>query len=142
MFDTKWEVIGRGLRGWHATSSESSSCGSALGDYVENAKEGAIIYDAIDVDEKVFIKFVMNGPVCSPGLPPGTNERFRTELLDSAKRMLPGMEGIWKDQLSMAINNPDYCGLDRVSPDVYEEFLRKVPGMKVGHIREGKIVWD
>lgn len=141
MSDTKWDIIGRGLRGWHAMTSGSSSCGSALEDYVENAKEGAVIYDAIDIEENIFVKFVMNGPVCSPELPPGTHERFRTELLESAKRMLPGMEGIWKNQLSKAINNPDYYGLDRVSPDVYKEFLKAVPGMKVGHIREGKIEW-
>lgn len=142
MSDTKWDVIGRGLKGWHAISSNGSYSGGTLEEYIKDAKEGAYIYDATEAYSEDFIKFVINGPICDPELPPGSNEQFRTDLLDSAKRMLPMMGGIWKSYLTKAINNPNYRGLDRVSPDVYIGLLKSILGMKVGHIIGGEIIWD
>jgi hypothetical protein len=31
--------------------------------------------------------------------------------------------------------------LDRVSVGVYGSLLRKIPGMKIGYLMEGRVVW-
>jgi hypothetical protein len=60
----------------------------------------------------------------------------------AAKRMLPGLSGGFETLAKVAIENERYCGLDKVSLDIYEKMLRKLPGMKIGHIINGEVSWE
>jgi len=147
-FDCRYDLIGRGKSGWHAAGvvfefgrfSSVSSSGGAFKGYVESANEGALVYDADGADEDAFITLVFKGPMCKPGLPPGTVKRFSLEERKAAVSMLPGLSGGFADLAAMALAG--LSSLDEVAVDVYEACLRAVPGMKIGHVRNGSVEWE
>jgi hypothetical protein len=141
MFSTDWDLVGRGFNGWHASTEDDSSVGCSFDVYLAQAKEGALIFDAADADRECFVRFIMRGPMCSPGLLPGTTEKFSENYSESAERMLPGLSGGFEGTVSRALNDKTYRGLDRVSLDIYENLLMTVPGMRVGHKRADKVEW-
>jgi hypothetical protein len=136
-----WLKIGRGFAGWHANKDCCSSSGGSLEGYIEEAAEGCLVYDAEGTDFNTFAKLVISGPMVKFTLPAGQVERFSDEDRAAARRMLPGLSGGF-DTVATLAQSITYCGLDYVALDVYEALLRAVPGMKVGHVVKGKIVWE
>ena len=155
MGDNIWHVIGRGFAGWHATGINTSESGGNLNDYrwndgmtkgyLSNAIEGALVYDAKHLEQtdsaKDFFKLVINGPMVKPDLPPDAIERFSSKQRETAKLMMPGLSGGF-DTLAKLAQNEKFSGLDYVGVKVYESLLRQIPGIKIGHVRDGAVVWD
>jgi hypothetical protein len=98
------------------------------------------VYDADKADDDAFISLVFKGPMCKPGLPLGTVKRFSLEERNAAAAMLPGLSGGFADLAVMALAG--LSSLDEVAVDVYEALLRTVPGMKIGHVRNGSVEWE
>lgn len=151
MADSKWQVIGRGFNGWHATGVDVSSSGGQLdpyeywtgvkcSGYLAEAAEGALVYDAQDADAGAFTSFVMRGPMVSPALPPDGVDRFSKADRETALRMAPALGGGFKTLAVMA-QSEQFSGMDRVGVAVYESLLRKVPGVKIGKVHNGAVVW-
>jgi hypothetical protein len=142
MEDEKWAVIGRGRVGWHAKAASCSSSGGTLETYVSAAADGALVYDAEKANVKSFIDVVMNGPTVEPSLPPGEVDRFSAADRAAAAQMLPGLSGGYDTLIQTALADESWTGLDRVAVDVYETILAKVPGIRIGHVRDGKVEWS
>lgn len=150
----RWKVIGRGFNGWHATGCGVSSSGGDLEPrdwwaggktkgYLEEAYAGCLVYDASKADADSFIRLVMNGPIVNPLLKPSAVRRFSE--LDNLNTMLPGLGGGFKSiaQANIAgANFEGYSSLDYVGVGVFERLLRKVPGVRIGKVRKGKVVWE
>ena len=153
----EWLIIGRGFAGWHAKSVDCSSSGGDLlpytfwtgekcAGYLAGALEGCLVYDAADMERTpegraAFTQFVCSGPMVDLSLAPDGVSRFGKEDREAAARMLPGLSGGYATLAAIAIADETYSGLDSVGIGVYESLLRKLPGMRVGHVREGVIVW-
>ena len=135
-----YSIIGRGKAGWHAAGHNVSSSGGTLDGYLKDARNGALIYDAHDADTDAFTHLVIAGPMVDPDLPPGGVRRFGDQ--DAAARMCGpgGLTGAFKTIATLA-QDASYSGLDYVACDVYETLLRAVPGMKIGHVHNGTVVW-
>ena len=129
----KWYVIGRGFSGWHATGVNVRSSGGYLermpwmkddeSSYAESAVEGALVYDARHLESdtdacNTFIDHVVKGPMCDPSL-----------SLDGANRFV-------------AHEDKPYGALDHVGMGIFETLLRNVRGIKIGHVRNGRVVWE
>jgi hypothetical protein len=140
-----WKVIGRGKNGWHADNGTTSLSGAyAEGRGIElaaEAAEGALVYDAKDADEGQFIRLVMAGPMCCCKLDPDSYDKLDGKTRKAALRMAPLMEGSFKQYALMA-QNPRFGGLDQVGVHIYEGLLRQVDGMRIGHVKNGEIVWE
>jgi len=152
-----WKVIGRGFNGWHACGHNTRSSGGELepgrypfggehGGYLAEAAEGALVYDAqhlewIPESSGAFIELVISGPMVDVDLPSFGERRFGEDLQDIARRLLPGLEGDFRTLASMAATGK-YGGLDRVGVGIFEELLRRVPGIKIGHVRSGRVEWN
>jgi hypothetical protein len=141
----KYYVVGRGLAGWHAKGINVSSSGGDLDNgvywtgeptigYRHEAVDGALIYDAIDADPDAFTRFIISGPMVDPKLPAGGVDR------GTLAAMVPGLEAFLG--LGVAALDPAYSGLDNVAVDVYRELLRAIPGIKLGTITGGVVVWE
>lgn len=136
-----WLKIGRGFAGWHANKDCCSSSGGTLEVYLEEAAEGCLVYDAEGTDFSVFAELVISGPLVKYTLPPGAVERFSDEDRAAARRMLPGLSGGF-DTIATLAQSLTYTGLDYVALDVYEALLRGIPNIKIGHVRNGQVIWD
>lgn len=141
-FDQKYKCIGRGLAGWHAKADDCSSSGGDLKSYLEKAEEGCLVYDAEEADERAFIKHVLEGPMLDTKLPLGSEDRIDDAFRERAAKMLKGLGGGFKTLVARAIIDKGYTGLDSVSIDIYEYILRTIPGIKIGHVKDGKVVWE
>jgi len=139
--DERYGIIGRGKAGWHAAAHNMSSSGGTLDGYVAQAAEGALVYDADGADYDAFARLVISGPMVDPGLPAGGVHRFMDR--ESAARMAGpgGLDGAFQTLATLA-QSESYSGLDYVACDVYERLLRTIPGVKIGHVRNGLIEWD
>ena len=152
----RWHVVGRGLAGWHvcgvdADGNSVSGSGGDLEDrswpsgfcagYVSEAVEGALVYDGEEADDGAFIDFVVSGPMVDPKLSPDGVRRFGETERRPAARMLVGLQGAYA-VMAAAAQDERYGGLDSVGVGVYERLLRGVPGVKIGHVRGGKVVWE
>jgi hypothetical protein len=138
----QYKIIGKGKRGWHAQSSECSSDGATLEKYAKEAAENCLVYDAKDVEYSLFVQFICHGPMVDTNLPENTVDRFTEQDREAAKRMRPGLSGGFETIAKVAIENERYTGLDKVSLDIYEKMLRKLPGMKIGHVVNGTVIWE
>jgi len=142
MKDGNWKLIKRGRAGWSAQNEHGvSSSGGSLEHYLGEATEGALVSDAEEADVAQFVQFVLNGPTPDPSLAPDAVRRLSDETRKAAERMLPGMSGAFAS-LAAAAQDPTHTGLDSVGLGVYERELRKIPGMKIGHVRDGVVVWS
>lgn len=149
---TRWDVIGRGFNGWHATGDGISSSGGDLNGYeywtgakvagyLAEAKEGALVYDAENADVPAFVEFVVNGPMVQPTLPPDAVFSFDGKARQSLAHMAPALGGGYR-ALALAAQDEKYTGLDRVGVAVFERLLRKVPGIKIGKVHNGAVIWE
>ena len=136
-----WLEVGCGHAGWHASKHHCSSSGGSLEGYLAEAAEGCLVYDAEKADPNAFIKYVVSGPVVGYDLPAGSVDKFSLDDRKAMSLMSPGLSGGFETIATIALDTK-YTGLDRVSLDVYEVLLRAVPGMKVGHVKNGKVVWE
>jgi len=137
-----YKVIGRGKAGWHAKTTNMSSSGGSLETYVEQAAENCLVYDADKVDYALFVRLIVSGPMIDVDLPPNTVDRFTDRDRETIKNMLPGLSGGFEKIAKRAIDDETYGGLDTVSIDVYERLLRRLPGIKIGRVVKGKVVWE
>jgi len=138
---TKWKCIGRGLAGWHASAVDCSSSGGTLEGYVEKAEEGAFVYDADAADEEAFTRHILSGPMLCHLLPPDGDDKFTDSDRKAAARMMPGLGGGFRT-LAILSQNKSYSGLDKVGIGIYANLLRKIPGMKIGKVKEGRVEWE
>ena len=137
-----WKLIKRGRAGWHAADETGlSSSGGSLEYYLRTASEGALVSDADEADAVAFTLFVYNGPMPDPAWAPDAVRRLSDSTRERAARMIPGMSGGF-EALATAAQDPTYTGLDFVGLGVYEGLLRKIPGIKIGHVRDGAVVWS
>jgi hypothetical protein len=157
MANKEWHVIGRGFNGWHAKGVNVSSSGGdivprtfwtgeRMATYTEQAVEGALVYDAKACEESeegraAFIKLVFSGPMVNPELPPNGVEHFSDADRKAALRMLPGLSGGY-DTLAMLAQSEAFTGLDYIGVGVFEALLRSVPGVRIGHVKNGAIAWE
>lgn len=139
-FIGKYKVIGRGFCGWHAQNDDTSSSGGTLEGYLEKAEEGTFVYDARDADRRAFTKLIISGPMIDTKLNPDEYEKFNHR--ESAKNMIPMMEGAFKTYLTAAVEDETFSGLDCVGVNVYKRLLQKIPGVKVGYVKNGKVEWE
>jgi hypothetical protein len=117
-------VIGRGKAGWHARVSNISSSGGALEKYVSEAVENCLVYDADNVDYDMFWDIVVKGPMADTSLPEKTVKKF----IENETRLVTDQE--------------QFRAFDSVSLDVYETILRQLPGMKIGRVTHGRVIWE
>jgi hypothetical protein len=145
-----WHVIGRGLAGWHASGVNVSSSGGDIRDgeywtgeptikYLSEAIDGALVYDAREADPDAFTRLIVSGPMVNPALDPAEVSAFVDRY--AAVRMAPMLGGEYA-QLAEAAQAPTYTGLDYVGVAVYRELLRTVPGIKLGTVRAGVVIWE
>lgn len=134
----RWAVIGQGKNGWHAKGENVSSSGGTLEEYLKEAFEGALVYDASGADTAKFVSFVVNGPMVDPKL--GISEVNKFNLHDNMRNMLPALGGGFKTIAQNTLNG--YCSLDTVGVGVFKELMKEIPGMKLGHAHSGKVIWD
>lgn len=137
-----YKVIGRGKASWHAAAKNLSSSGGTLETYIDQAIENCLVYDADAADYDLFAKLIIAGPMVDVDLPENTVDRFTCEDRLTAKAMLPGFSGGFEKLAKMAIENENFRGLDKVSIDVFERLLRQLPGMKIGRVVRGKVIWE
>ena len=154
---TRWYVIGRGFAGWHAEGINVSSSGGNLmpytywtGEqctgYLAEAAEGCLVYDAEhlekdDAASDAFMHLVISGPMVKPSLQPDETDRFGDSERETALMMSPALGGAFKTY-ALAAQYEEFTGLDYVGVGVYEALLRKVPGIKIGHVHNGSVVWE
>lgn len=150
MIRDNWRIIGRGKAGWHAKNGEHvSSSGGFLdrlpwmGDtyrtYLDGAAEGCIVYDAEHADDDAFARLIISGPMVEPSLAPDAVDRFSDRY--GAASMMPGLSGSFATIAALA-QSDHYTGLDYVGIGVYRRLLATVPGMRLGTVRNGAVVWD
>lgn len=136
-----WREIGRGAGGWHANRHNCSSTGGSLEGYLKDAEEGCLVYDGKGANLAKWVHLVVSGPMVGHNLPPGTVDRFSDKDREAARTMLPGLSGGF-EKLALAAQHPKFTGLDQVALDVYEGLLRQVPGVRIGHVVGGQVVWE
>jgi len=143
-FDTPYSLIGRGKAGWFAEghsedgSVTTSASRGTLDGYVKEANEGALVYDAEGADDDEYTHFILRGPIVDTRLAPGMVDTFKeTKALTE---MLPGLQDGFRT-LALA-SLAGVSSLDRVSVDVYEKLLRAIPGVKIGKVEGGSVVWE
>lgn len=120
----QWYVIGRGFSGWHATGIAVRSSAGSCNEYAKEAFEGALVYDAMHLHDNetlrnAFVDLIIKGPMCDPALPP-----------EGVKRWIKGERG------------HIYRALDCVGVRVYDRLLRSIPGIKMGYVRKGEVMWE
>jgi hypothetical protein len=128
-----WAVIGKGFSGWHANGKTYGNCKTNTSTYdpseaclvrfAIDGEEGALVYDASGSDEEEFTKLIISGPMVNVDLPSQSCQRLFEEVTPYSTEV----------KLS---------SIDYVSPDVYREMLSKIPGVRLGHIEGGKVVWE
>lgn len=152
MSNKRFHVIGRGFNGWHATGVNISSSGGTLEDcpgckgYVGEAINGALVYDAdpirTDPDRSsAYVSWVFGGPMVDPSLPPDGCRKFGADVRKVALRMSDGLEGAFRVFAGLA-QDEEFGGLDYVGVGLFEALLRKIPGVKIGHVVDGAVAWE
>jgi hypothetical protein len=140
-----WLVIGRGFNGWHASRvncSLSGAYGEARGaELARDAADGALVYDASAADSGAFVRLVLSGPMVDPALPPDGVDSCSAGLRHAMLEMAPALGGAFQTY-ALAAQDEKFRGLDRVGTGVYEALLRTVPGVKIGRVVAGEIVWE
>jgi len=84
------------------------------------------------------------GHVCLSDAGRSAARRWRHDCQLVTRRVLPGLGGAYKT-LAEAATDPQagYTGLDFVGVEVWFKLLREaVPGIKIGRVRDGMIVWE
>ena len=126
----KYGIVSRGFCGWAFKGSNEAVSGcysdAQLEAYLPYA-EGAFCYDAKHLEHTdkadAFISFVYSGPIPCQELPDNT----MLNLFDTVPSPY----------------NAENCnGLTKVSLDIFENLVKKIPGIKTGIVKDGKIVWD
>lgn len=117
----RWQLIGIGKAGWHANGVNVSSSGGTLGDYLKDAADGALVYDAEAAEYGPFAKFIIAGPIPAPELEPD------------------GFQPLGGED-----NDPDQPrSLDRVGVARYIRLMReRCPGVQFGVVRNGQVEWE
>jgi len=147
-----WHIIGRGWNGWHAKGIDVSSSGGDLQPrpwhaggmttgYLEEAVEGALVYDASEADRETFARLIISGPMVDPRLAPDAGAPLDEETREAAARLAPALGGTF-GRLAAAAATGRYRGLDSVGIAVYRQLLATVPGIRIGTVRDGALVWD
>lgn len=141
----KWHYIGRGFNGWHAQGIDISSSGGEYNGYLAEAIDGALIYDAAhlsDIPEaaEAFAHMVISGPMLDPSLPSDGVNSFSSSDRRVALEMSPVLGGAFKTYALLA-QYEKFSGLDCVGIGVFEGLLCKIPGIKIGHVYNGEVVW-
>lgn len=130
MDNPKWKIIGRGFGGWYAITDDCWRDKLELEQYVSHAEEGALIYDCREVESELFCHHVAYNPGVDTRLSPG-----------EVRYLLSGFNGSHKMVTEKMINDKEYrCAWAAI--DIYEKLLRKIPGIKFGRVKEGKVVWE
>lgn len=153
MYGMKPVLIGRGLAGWHTDNvgktfsvSGGATCsitgrssGGTLEDYLAEAEDGVLVYDADAADVDAFSHLVITGPMVKANLPAGTLRKFGDTA--TLKRMLGGLEG---DFHTLGVATLEgITSLDSVAPDVWVQLLKeRVPGVRVGKVVKHQVVWE
>ncbi len=137
------KLIGRGLVGWHAEGigryGRFSSTGGSLEDYLKQASDGTLIYDASEADSDAFIDFVFKGPMSDCTLNPGEYHKFQD--MEALKRMVVNLKGGFQFLGAMALAG--FSSMDTVATDIYLALLReKVPGVKIGTVKNHQVEWE
>lgn len=152
----EYHVVSRGFNGWNAKGINVTSSGGSLeghthwtGEKVEgylaSAIDGALVYDAAHLEDTPaadFINLIISGPMCDPGLGIAEVSRFGDKDKESLARMKPLLGGAFRRLAEVVEQNPKFTGLDRVGVGIYKELLKAIPGMKIGHVLNGKVVWE
>lgn len=153
----RWHVIGRGFAGWHATGKNVSSSGGDAYDraytradgsvderkgYLSEAYAGCLVYDASEADAAAYTRHVISGPMVDPSLKPYEVERFTSRDRENARAMLPALGGGFRALATLAVTDAAFGGLDKVGVKVFAALLRSIPGVKVGWVRKGTVVWE
>lgn len=148
---TKFRLIGKGLSGWHASgkdnhgnkvsSSTYDTREGQLNEYVSQAENGALVYDASMADSEEFTDFVCSGPMCDPYLENGKVHSFSKEDRKTALIMAPALSGGFQTYALLA-QDEKFSGLDYVAIDIYEALLRKIPGIRLGKVNDGNVIWE
>lgn len=140
-------IIGRGKCGWHASGISRwgtfSSSGGELAKYASEAPEGCPVYDAREADTDAFASLIISGPMVDARLSAGEIKPFGEKEKRAALGMLGpgGLSGGYETLVAMAIAG--LGSLDSVAPDVYIQLLReKVPGVRIGRVEEGRVIWE
>jgi|SRR5665213_1205362 len=144
-------VIGRGKNGWHAagvgvstpnSSSTFSTTGGELEDYLAEAGEDVLVYDAAEVEYGAWSDMVITGPMIKVDLPQGQMDRFTDKQRQTMGRMMGpgGLEGDFASLAKLALSG--FSSLDFVAPDVYMALLKALPGIKLGKVKDHKVVWE
>jgi hypothetical protein len=139
-YDSKWKCIGRGFAGWHASAVDCSSSGGTLEGYLEKAEENALVYDAEESDSEAFINHVMRGPILCHRLSPDEDDKFTDADRKAAARIMPALGGGFKTLAALS-QSKSYSGLDKVGIGIYERLLLQIPGIKIGRVVTGRVVW-
>lgn len=138
----KWNVIGRGLNGWHAKAPNVRGSGGTFESYLSQAVDGALIYDASEADVGAFTKLVLSGPMVDPSLAPNEVDRFGKRDRETALAMAPMLAGCYQAYALAAGTDREFSGLDTVGVGIFEALLRTVPGIKIGRVLYGQATWE
>ncbi len=119
-----WHVIGRGFNGWHATGINVRSSGgdlmpytywtgAACAGYAAEAVEGALVYDAKHLrDDQDAALAFVKHVVTGPMLKPELTE------------------------------DEGQTAFSFVTVKTFESLLRQIPGIKIGRVINGNVVWE
>jgi len=119
-----YAIIGRGKAGWHAQLKNISSSGGSLEKYISEAIENCLVYDADSVDYDIFWDSVVKGPMLDLNLSPNTVHKFIENVVRAPQ------------------SDENYNGFDKVGIEAFEKLLRKLPGIKMGRVNNGQVVWE
>ena len=150
---TTYHLIGRGFAGWHARGLGDDNCAvsssggnidpykywtgvDCLG-YRQEAIDGAIVYDAAHLEDnptasKEFIHFVFAGPMFDPSLKANQINRFNDRQTIEVDNL---------DALTFGFDGADIRGLDMVGSGVYLALLKRIPGIKLGTVKDKEVIW-
>lgn len=147
----RWSSIDRFKSRWfaHGVTSQGYETSSSGGDinpykywtgeeckgYAQEALDGALVYDGIDVLMNDVIEHVFRGPMLSVRL---ASYEY-SNMLDDTKS-LPSFDV----DFSLASLRATYniTGFSTVGIGIYEHLLRAIPNMKFGRVYNGKVVWE
>lgn len=140
---TQWLVIGRGKVGWHARGFDDdknavSSNGGSLEEYLKEAVVGCMVYDALNADHDAFIKYVYCAPILDLALKPNEVRHFQDHKVLTA--ILPALGGAFETIGQIGLNN--IGSIDSVGIDVMRALLAKIPGIRLGIVISGRVVWQ
>ena len=153
MTESRWQIIGRGLAGWHAAGVDVNSSGGDLlpyrywtgapvAGYLMEAAPECFVYDASAISDEAarrFQTFVIRGPMARPGLTSDQAGRFSDQ--DALARMAPWVAGGFEHIAAAALAG--FTSLDYVTVATYARLLRAaVPKIRIGRVvAPGVLQW-